>query len=258
MRKITQDEIANRIGITSRTLRNWEKEKPELLRLVKKAIDSESVYLEFWKLMDNTASFVYFDDLFIDLYLKFLNNFRKNITMSSKKSVLYPTDITVSLVNYLITKDKSDVVDPEFINRLTNFLPKEDMLNLFFLKGNKKLSEYILRNTIDDFELLVTDSMGIRDKLEEAIKISLNYIIFKYEPNASYSEKDRLYGELKKKIGLKSKNDINKKKLFDSYIKVKDEFSLPYLHDLYREEPDYKFNTFYVPGMIQRLEKKGT
>jgi len=41
MRKITQDEIANRIGITSRTLRNWEKEKPELLRLVKKAIDSD-------------------------------------------------------------------------------------------------------------------------------------------------------------------------------------------------------------------------
>lgn len=261
MRRITQEEIANRINVTSRTVRNWENEKPELLRLLRVAIENESFHLDFWDLFDNNKDIDFMHNPFIDFYFRFLNYFRKNIT-TSKINPGIKTDMSATLIAYLIEHNKESLFDSEFLmsDYSSKILQREEYIKPLLLNCNKELSEYILRNTIDDFETLVQDSMGVDKLFIIAIKISLWYLIYKYEDEKPFHEKEEMHDEMLHKIGvdfdsIKRSIKINKKTLFRAYIEVKDEFSKPYLN-LLNDEPKYKTNSFYIPPMIKRMESK--
>jgi|GEM_PF-3147809 len=262
MRKITQEEIANRINVSSRTVRNWENEKPELLRLLRTAIENESFHMDFWDLFDNNKDIDLMHDPFIDFYFRFLNYFRKNITTLSKINDGIKTDISSTLITYLIQHNKESLFDNEFLmsHNTIEVLQREEYIRPFLSNCNKELSEYILRNTIDDFETLVQDSMGVDKLFINAIKVSMWYIIFKYEPEKPFYEKEDAHDEMLNKIGVdidsvKRSIRMNKKALFKAYIEVKDEYSKLYLNML-NDETKYKTNSFYIPAMVKRIESK--
>lgn len=265
MRHIRQEEIARRVNVTSRTIRNWERDKPELLRLLRLAIDSESYHLDFWNLLDNTKSITSFNDFYIDFYFKFLNFFRKNVTMSPLEGdgdvviTRVSTSIVKTLMVYLLFHYKRESFEGEStiaLESLTN--PVEFELDKFLtLNCNSDLSKYVLRNTVDDFETLVQDSYSIDQKFVEAIKISIYYIVYKYKVDSTFREKNEIYNELIQKIAidkssLKNKIKINKKVIFKNYIEVKDEFSICYLNIL-DNEPEYKK---HCSAMFERMESK--
>lgn len=260
MNGMTQETIANRINVTSRTVRNWEQDKPELLRLLRIAIESENYHLDFWNLFGNVKSFTLLDNFYIDFYFKFLNYFRKNITMYSVNDDRSSTDIVKTLIIYLIQHDISQLFDSKFIidgESLRTF-ERDELARPLLLNCNEDLSEYILRNTIDDFETLVNDSYSSDNRFVEAIKISLFYMIYKYDPDLSFVEKQVIYRELTTKIGvgrssLKNISKINKKVIYSTYIEEKDKFCIEYLN-LLDDEPDYRSNSFYIPVMIKRME----
>ncbi len=262
MKKITQEEIANKINVTSRTVRNWENEKPELLRLLRMAMEHESFYIDFWELFNNIKSIILLDNFYVDFYFKFLNYFRKNITMYSRNDDRSTTDIIKTLIIYLIQHNKDELFDRELSisDEDIRKFERDELISPLLANYDEELSEYILRNTIDDFETLVQDSVGVDKQFIEAIKISIYYVVFKYEPYMPFTEKIKISREMIRKIGvdrttLKNTTKINKKTLFKTYINVKDEFSMEYL-DLLNREPDYKSNSFYVPPMIKRMENK--
>jgi len=256
--KPTQEEIANRLNVTARTIRNWEKDKPELLRLVRLAIGKENSNIEFWRLLEKNKSFFLLHDFFIDFYLKFLNFFRKNITMFDQDYNDKSTDIKAVLVIYLMQNDKKKLFDSKFNitdDDIEN-MKRDEFINLMFLECNLELSEYILRNTLDDFETLVQNSYRKDKNFFEAMRISLLYIVYKYEEDLGYSDKILIYNTLLDKVGLKNiSEDYNKKDLLEMYIQIKDEFTIQYI-ELLDTEPYYKYNTFYVPSMVKRLKTK--
>ncbi len=255
MKKVTQEEIAHKINVTSRTIRNWENEKPELLRLVRFAMANERLHIDFWNLFGDIKDFTLMHNFFIDFYFKFLNFFRKNITMPSNNDDIFSTNIIKTFMIYMIQHNKEELIDSEF--RLTDIdienFTRDEFINFIFLKCNKELSEYVLRNTIDDFETLVQDSFGNNRQFIQALKFSALYMVFKYEDKQKFSDKMAIYTNLKKTLDLKTTKD--NKYLLKTYLKVKDEFLLKHI-DLLDAEPNYKSNLFYVPYMIKRLKKE--
>jgi transcriptional regulator with XRE-family HTH domain len=255
MKKISQEEMANRINVTSRTIRNWEHEKPELLRLLRVAMEHESYHLEFWKSFHDIKSFIFLDNQFIDFYFRFLNYFRKSVTVSAMEE----PDMIKILIVYLAQHNKDELFDSELVKNQESIhaFERDEVFDLLLLKCDQSLSDYILRNTLDDFETLVQDSYGTDKKFVEAIKISLFYLIYKLEPNISFSKKQSIYSDLTKKVkidrdSLKNVSKIKKKDIYHRYLEAKDQYSTKYL-DIFDNEPNYKDNTFYIPPMLKRL-----
>lgn len=261
MRKITQEEIAYRADVSSRTIRNWEKSKPELINLLRRAISSETYHLDYRATMGNCESVFLMPNFYIDFYFRFLNYYRKSITMQDNDTNRSSTNINSELIIYLIQNSQDTLFDSEFsvTDMMISKFKQDELIGLLTLRCNEKLGEYILKNTLDDFETLVKDSYDVDQYFIDAIQISIMYLIYKYKSDLNFSKKDNIFRQLLIKIGirevlLKGKK-IKKKHLFDKYIKVKDEYSLQYLSSL-DSEPYYKKNSFYVPVMFKRMESK--
>jgi len=76
--KITHAKLAQVAQVTTRTIINWEKEKPELIRLLKRGIIADNNAQEFFQLFE-PKGFWNMGDFYLDFYFKFLNYYRKNM-----------------------------------------------------------------------------------------------------------------------------------------------------------------------------------
>lgn len=260
MRKITQEEIAYRVDVSSRTIRNWEKSKPELVNLLRTAISNETYHLDYWAIMGSYESVLMMHEFYVDFYFRFLNQYRKSITEQETITNRSSTNINSALIIYLIQNSQDTLFGSEYsvTDMMLSNLKRDELIGLLTLQCNEKLGKYILKNTLDDFETLIKDSYNVDKYFINAIQTSIMYLIYKYEPDLNFSKKDKIFHQLLSKIGIGEVGDkdkkIKKKFLFNKYIKVKDEFSLQYLSSL-DNETCYKNNSFYVPTMFKRMEK---
>ena len=264
--KITQAKMAQIANVTTRTIINWEKEKPELIRIIKQGIEADNNYKDFFKLFE-PYKFWSMHDFYLDFYFRFLNYFRQNITLKEDYVKYNNKDIKSTAIIYLIKKHKSELFDKRLMGNemldMSNFKRESFRKPLFHV--NEELSQYILKNTLDGFGLLVNDALYKDESLfEDSLKISITYLVHMFYPLTHYKEKEKIIQNI-------FENDLNcniysyvedlnreddKEKIYKNYLKFKKELFIENLDELVDELKMYRANDFYVPALIKEIEKE--
>jgi hypothetical protein len=222
--KITHAKLAQVAQVTTRTIINWEKEKPELIRLLKKGIIADNNAQEFFKLFE-PKGFWNMGDFYLDFYFKFLNYYRKIITEGHDKKSTWQNNIDIESIAfmYLIEHNQKEMFDEKLIGNqdlvVSKFKQETFKKPLFHV--NSELSKYILMNTLDGFGLLVYDTLlKNRSKLEDAIRISLTYVYYMFS-DIKYNEiTEKVQETIENKLGL-CKAEKDYEKIYKNYLKHK-------------------------------------
>ncbi len=254
---MTDKDLAKLIRVNQNTITNWKKSKPELYRLIRIGIDKEVLYKDFFDLFKSYVNNNFFmeNTFYIDFYFRFLNYFRQNIT--NHHELLHRknnTDIESTLIYYLM--ETNNVFGQEFTVKshdLEKF--KRDSFQKPIMNMTSDLEEYILKNTIDDWETLVRD-IALKDsdviKFEIAIKFSFYSILYKTNLLPTYEEKTEYVYKLMSSFSFKGK-DI--KKTLKKYIEIKDQYILDN-SDAIIDWNGHLNNEFYIPEFVARLQEK--
>ncbi|HIP33361.1 MAG TPA: hypothetical protein EYG89_01190 [Bacteroidia bacterium] len=263
--KISRARMAQIANVTTRTIINWEKEKPELIEIIKKGIEADNNYKEFFKLFE-PYKFWSLHNFYLDFYFKFLNYFRQNITLKDDIVKFGIRDINCTAVLYLMEKHKSELFDKRLMGNekidMNNFQREEFIKPLFGV--DEELSKYILRNTLDGFGLLVNDALYKDESLfEDSLTISITYLVYMFYPLTHYKEKEKIIqsifeNELNCNIHSyieDPKRETDKETIYKNYLKFKKELFIENLDDLIDELEMYSTNDFYVPTLIKEIEK---
>jgi len=259
---MNKTELAKRIHVTRQTLSNWEKSKPELIRLIQKGLVADDQYLQYLQLFPkNGAIFIIMHDFYIDFYFKFLNYFRQNITKNKIRVMANKTDIFSTTILYLMEKDKNQLFDSEF--KVSEFdaskFARDDFKKPLFIT-DKNLSKYILKNTLDDFETLIKDII-LNDENQElflnAMQIAIMYLVYKHEPSIPFSEKqDKFVKILLNDLFIDLSNpeeNIDIEKVYCDYLKFREKYTKKHMTKLVDELNLYTDNNFYVPNFMIEL-----
>jgi len=263
---MNKTELAKRINVTRQTLTNWEKSKPELIRLIEMGLESDNLYLKFFDLFPKNGELFLLHDFYIDFYFRFLNYYRQNITKLAMNLNYTKKDIFSSAIIYFIKNNKDTlfssgtyVTDVD----LTKFVIPEFKKPISI--DDKDLSEYILRNVLDDFETLLKD---VKLKVEDdrlfyiAIRIAVTYLIYKFEPSLTISKKNKRYMEI-----LVNKLEFDKltiertsswEEVYKKYIQFRLEYTQKHILKIENELPYYQNNDFYVPNFLNQIVKQET
>jgi hypothetical protein len=254
---MTDKDLAKLIRVNQNTITNWKKSKPELYRLIRLGIDKEVLYKDFFDLFKSYINNNFFmeNTFYIDFYFRFLNYFRQNVT--NHHDLLHRknnTDIESTLIYYLM--EESNFFGQEFIVKshdLEKF--KRDSFQRPIMNMTSDLEEYILKNTIDDWETLVRD-IALKDsditKFEIAIKFSFYSMLYKTNSLLTYEEKTEYVYNLMNNLSFKTK-EINK--TLKKYIAIKDQYILENCDALIDWNGHYR-NEFYIPEFVDRLKEK--
>jgi len=264
--KISRARMAQIANVTTRTIINWEKEKPELIEIIKKGIEADNNYKNFFKLFE-PYKFWSLHNFYLDFYFKFLNYFRQNITFKDDIVKFKIKDINCTAILYLMEKHKSELFDKRLMGNekidMNNFRREEFIKPLF--RVDEELSKYILRNTLDGFGLLVNDALHKDESLfEDSLKISITYLVYMFYPLTHYKEKEKIIqsifeNELNCNIRSyveDSKRETNKEIIYKNYLKFKKQLFIDNLDHLIDEIEQYENNEFYVPAMIKEIIKE--
>jgi len=256
-----QIDLAKKINVTRQTLKNWEKTKPELIKLIKIGIAADKKYLDFYELFpEDKLGFFMLHNFYIDFYMHFINYFRQNITNPHH---LYNenTDINISLMYYFMENNKDELFDKKFNLKvsLLNFARPELQKPLYNIDTD--LSNYILQNTLDDFETLIRDSMYKKrfdhDLFLYSIYFAVTYLIYKCEPSLSFEEKSNKREEIFNKIDIKeykkNNDDEDQDNIFKKYLKFRDSYVRNNIDKIKNELNLYATNDFYIPSYYENL-----
>jgi hypothetical protein len=263
--KITRARMAQVADVTTRTIINWEKEKPELIEIIKKGIKADNNYKEFFKLFE-PYEFWSLHNFYLDFYFRFLNYFRQNITLKDDIVKFGIKDINCTAVLYLMEKHKSELFDKRLMGNekldMNNFRREEFIKPLF--RVEEELSKYILRNTLDGFGLLVNDALYKDENMfEDSLKISIEYLVHMFYPMTNYKEKEKIIRNIFENelncnmysYEIDPNREIDNEKIYRNYLKFKKELFVENLDELSDEWKRYSNNDFYVPELIKEIEK---
>lgn len=265
---MNKEFLSKRLNITRQTLNNWEKTKPELLRLINLGIKSDKLYLKFFELFStyNEDGIIEMDERFAYFYFSFLNHVRFKFNVSPFRDKLKTQEtLFTSAILYLMSTDKEKLFDfslEKNNHNIIGYFARNDFQKPIFIENND-LSEYILRNTLDDFQSLLQDIVLKEDNGQQsfysALLIAVQYLIYKFEPSLSYFEKDEKLSEIfNNSLGIcavRLDNKMDIEKVFKKYLKFRDEYSQEHIHQIKDELDNYQNNYFYVPNFISKLEK---
>jgi len=257
--------LAKRINVTRQTLNNWETSKPELIRLIKLGLGADKQYLHFLQLFPGNGDiFAFLHDFYIDFYFKFLSYYRQNITKPNRRTVSAKTNVFATFSIYFMQKDRQSIFDPTLRvsdQDLAKFA-REDFKKPICTPDNY-LSEYIMRNTLDDFETLLRDIV-LNDEDNEiflnALYIALFYLIYKFESEKTFAAKNKIFTKILRKefdfdiVQREQTNKIDKLKILEQFLIFRKKYTLKHIDVISEELTRYRSNNFYVPDFIKDLE----
>jgi hypothetical protein len=203
-----------------------------------------------------------FDHFYIDFYMRLLNYFRQNITNPHKLYNEDNTDINSTLIYYLIENNLNDIFDKKLnVNETTlrNFMRTEYQKPLCNIDID--LSDYILKNVLDDFETLIRDSIYQKNSNHDLFLYSLyfgvSYLIYKFESSLTFEKKAFKRNEIFNKIGIneykQNTSNISQDKILKKYLKFRHEYSKKNIDQIEDELNLYRTNDFYIPSYILKL-----
>lgn len=257
-----QIDLAKKINVTRQTLKNWEKTKPELIKLINMGIAADSEYLNFYELFSSgKRGFFMSHNLYIDFYFHFLNHFRQNITNARHSYNDNNTDINSTFIYYLLDNNNKNVFD----NTLDS---NERALEIFQRPEYKKslcnidsdLSSYILRNTLDDFETLINDSIYQKKSGDDlflyAIYFAVSYLIYKLEPSLTFTEKSNKRKKIFNTIGVDTymgnASNEGQDQIFKKYLEYRDVYVKKNINQIKDELILHATNDFYTPAYYEK------
>ena len=265
-----QIDLAKKINVTRQTLKNWEKTIPELIKLINMGIAADREYLNFYELFPSSPNgFFMLHDFYIDFYMRFINYFRQNISNPRHVYNENNIDINSTFIYYSFENNINNLFDKKFRrdeniddNLLSNFSRMEFQKPLCNIDID--LSSYILRNTLDDFETLIRDSM-YQHKLNQdlflySMYFATTYLIYKLEPSLTFSEKSNKQKMIFDTIGIDTykKNDSNEgqDQIFRKYLEYRDLYVKKNIDQIKDELILHATNDFYIPAYYEKYYNK--
>jgi transcriptional regulator with XRE-family HTH domain len=262
----TQKEIASIVNIDQQTLSNWKKTRPELFRLLQLGVENDTLYMQFFNLFGVTPKgksyFFSLHNFYLDFYFRFLNFCRQEFTAKNPMLIGWKNpNLTSIFIYYLIQKggNLNNLIDPslETTDRdLGNFNRKNFLNPLIGITD--ELSKYILRNTLDDFETLLKDTLyKNKDLFFDALEIALYYLSYKFEPYDNYYERGINIAEIfKQTFNINyfeiDKNDLDLEKTFKIFLDYRKTLYLD--NEIPSKEIETCLNNdFYVPDFLKKL-----
>ncbi len=258
-----QIDLAKKINVTRQTLKNWEKTKPQLIKLINMGLAADREYLNFYELFPSMSNgFFLLHNFYIDFYMRFINYFRQNISNPRHIYNENNIDINSTFIYYSFENNMDNLFDKEFHiddTSLPNFSRSEFQKPLCSIDID--LSSYILRNTLDDFETLIRDSM-YQKKLDQdlflySIYFAVTYLIYKCEPSLTFSEKSNKRKIIFNIIGINTyrENDSNEgqDQIFKKYIEYRDVYVKNNINQIKDELILHATNDFYIPAYYEKL-----
>jgi len=126
------------------------------------------------------------------------------------------------------------------------------------------LSSYILRNTLDDFETLIRDSMYQsslkQDLFLYSMYFAVTYLIYKVEPSLTFTEKSNKRKTIFSTIGIDTyqENDSNEgqDEIFKKYLEYRNFYVKNNIDEIKDELVLHATNDFYTPAHYAKYNKQ--
>ena len=204
-------------------------------------------------------------NFYTDFYMRFINYFRQNISNPHHVYNENNIDINSTFIYYSFENNIANLFDKKFHmddNFLSNFSRMEFQKPLCNIDID--LSSYILRNTLDDFETLIRDSM-YQHKLDQdlflySMYFATTYLIYKFEPSLTFTEKSNKRKTIFNAIGIDTyiKNNSNEgqDKIFRKYLEYRDVYVKKNINQIKDELILHATNDFYIPSYYEKYHNK--
>ncbi len=163
---MTKEELAKKLNVDRKTLTNWQKNRPELLRLVQIGVENDINYIKFFELFMND-DLLTMHDFYIDFWIELIKFWIENKI----------ENIESALIIFLMDKNEIKKFNKNLSRIDINNFKRESFTKPLF-NVSQNMQEYIRKNAKNKFEILVDDCMFNKDfkKLKSAINISLLYV----------------------------------------------------------------------------------